>query len=348
MRHPRHFAVGVLAAVAVSCMIKAAANTSMPGLQPGLRAFLADELKFSRQDLADLEAGRIVTGGIAASAPGEVVAAGAVRVRVSRQQFVEHYKDIQRFKNSPDVLQIGRFGHPPAFENLSALSLDKDDLDLRSCRVGHCDVRLPADAIGRFQREVDWTAQDADEQAASLYKHILFKHVKAYVSGEPGRMQSYDDEKRTIRPAEEFAGLVASSPYMGSLVPGLPEHLQMFPDQPLAGAEDFLYWSKEKFGLTPFVTITHVTIAPPTDTSTVIASKDVYSSRYFDASLAMTIVSDAVGTEDEIYLVYVNRSRASALKGSFSGLRRSIVERRAKGSLEDNLKTVKIRLESTP
>jgi len=43
--------------------------------------------------------------------------------------------------------------------------------------------------------------------------------------------------------------------------------------------------------------------------------------------------------------VYVNRSRANALKGALSKLRRSIVERRARGSLEENLKNVKRRLE---
>jgi hypothetical protein len=45
--------------------------------------------------------------------------------------------------------------------------------------------------------------------------------------------------------------------------------------------------------------------------------------------------------------VYVNRSRADALKGAFSGLRRSIVERRARASLEENLRLTKIRLEGS-
>jgi hypothetical protein len=77
-----------------------------------------------------------------------------------------------------------------------------------------------------------------------------------------------------------------------------------------------------------------------------VASKDVYSSRYFDASLSVTLASDAPGTSEEIYLVYVNRSRASALRGAFAGLRRSIVERRAKSSLDEQLKAVKLRLEN--
>ena len=101
--------------------------------------------------------------------------------------------------------------------------------------------------------------------------------------------------------------------------------------------------------MTPFVTVTHVTILPATLAGTVIASKDVYSSRYFDASLTLTIASDGVGAAgNELYLVYMNRSRASALKGPFSSLRRSIVERRVKSSLDENLRLVKLRLEDRP
>ena len=76
-----------------------------------------------------------------------------------------------------------------------------------------------------------------------------------------------------------------------------------------------------------------------------MATKDVYSSRYIDASLALAIASDAVGTPDAFYLVYANRSRATALKGGMSWLRRSVAERRARGGLEESLRTIKIHLE---
>ena len=105
------------------------------------------------------------------------------------------------------------------------------------------------------------------------------------------------------------------------------------------------YWSKERFGLTPFITVTHATITPATAIGSVIASKDVYSTRYFDASLTITIAGDAVTAADAFYLVYVNRSRVNALKGPLARRRRAIVERCSKSSLEENLKNVKLRLE---
>jgi hypothetical protein len=331
-------------ALTVSFAGAAIAVTPASDLQPELRTLLSHELKFSPSDLVDLEKGKVVTHGLGATAVGEIAAVGAVRVNARRDAFLDRYRDIARFKRGADVLQIGRFSDPPAMEDLARLTLDKQDVDLRTCRVGHCDIRLPAETIVRFG-EIDWKARDAEARAAALFKQVLFDNVRAYRSGGPGRIVEYDDEKRAVRPIDDFIGLLQSSPFMDELTPGLTEHLRAFPVSPLPGAEDFLYWSKEKFGLTPFITVTHVTIAPETSRRSVIASKDVYSSRYFDASLTVTVASDAIGVPEAFYLVYVNRSRANALKGPLAGLRRSIVERRAKSSLEENLKTVKIRLE---
>jgi hypothetical protein len=321
------------------------APVASPDSQPELRALLSGELKFSAAELASLNDGRVVVRGLGATSPGEIAALGAVLVHGRRATFIERYRDIVKFKSGPDVIQIGKFSSPPTIGDLEGLMLVKEDVDLRACRVGHCDIRLPAATIGRFQKEIDWKARDADARAAVLFKQVLVAHVSAYLSGDPSRIAAYEDEKRPVHPIEDFAGLLKNSPFIGKLVPGLAEHLQDFPAKRLRGTEDFLYWSKEKFGITPFVTVTHVTIVPSSPTTSVIASKDVYSSRYFDASLTVTIASDAVGATDSFYLVYVNRSRANALKGAFSGLRRSIVERRARDSIDRNLRAVKLRFE---
>jgi hypothetical protein len=332
----------LIAPLAVMALAPAPASD----LQPSLRLLLSRELRFSPSDLAELEKGKVVTRGLRVSAAGEIGAVGGVRVNARRETFVDRYRDIAQFKRGADVLQIGRFSSPPTIDDLAALNLEKQDVDVRSCRVGNCDIRLPAATIVRFQREIDWKSREAESRAAALFKQVLLDNVQAYLSGGPGRIVEYDDEKRPVRPVDDFIALLENSPYIGELVPGLPEYLHAFPARALPGAEDFLYWSKEKFGLTPFVTVTHVTIAPPTPTSAVITSKDVYSSRYLDASLTLTIVSDSVGSLDAFYLVYVNRSRANALKGPLAGLRRAIVERQAIGSLDESLRSVKRRLET--
>ncbi len=92
--------------------------------------------------------------------------------------------------------------------------------------------------------------------------------------------------------------------------------------------------------------MTHAVITRTTAGAFVIASRDVYSSRYFDASLSYAMASPDVDTPNAFYLVYANRSRAAALKGAFASIRRSIVERRARNALEENLRNTRARLEN--
>jgi hypothetical protein len=316
-------------------------------LDPEVRTVLARDLKFSPGEFADLQRGKTVRHTIDTSAPGEVAVAGAIRVDAPKAALLEGLRDIVRFKRNADVLQIGRFSNPPVPADLDPLTVDSNDFDVRSCRVGNCDVRLPAEAIRRLQQDVDVKATDAQEAGARFFKRILFNDITAYVAGSAGRMAQYDDGDRPIRPIDEFDAVLKNTPAIAALAPGLAAHLAAFPTNRLDGAEDFLYWSKEKFGIAPFITITHVTIVCESVHTCVATSKDVYSSRYFDTSLALTIASDSQSNPETFYLVYVNRSRATALKGRFGGLWRSIVGRRSRGSVEDSLKAIKKRLETS-
>jgi hypothetical protein len=314
-------------------------------LQPALHQLLTQHLKFSAGEVADLEQGKAVRHTLPATAQGEVAAVGAIRVRTSKERFAAAYRDIVKFKKNEGVLEIGRFSNPPELSDLDGLTITPDDFDLRECKVGDCAIRLPADDIHRFAREVDWKRPDAASRAASLFKQMLLDNVRAFTSGGPGRITQYDDDALPIMPVDAFHGLLKSSPYIDVALPGLSAHLMSFPADPLPGADDFLYWSKEKFGFAPFISVTHVTLAPEGPHEYVATTRDVYSSRYFDASLALVIASDSVTDPHSFYLFYVNRSRASALRGAFSRIRRSIVERRVRGSLEENLREVKRRLE---
>ena len=334
----------VLVALAVSTAALAA-DQAASDFQPDLRAILVRDLKFSAGELADLEHGKIVKHTLPVDGSREIAAVGGIRVHASKEHFITAYRDIVHFKRGEAVLEIGRFGNPPVLADLDGLTIDRNDFDLRGCRVGDCDIRLPAATIHRFEHEVEWNRPGADARAAALFKQLLVDNAHAYTTGGPGRITQYDDDKTPIMPVEDFAALVKNSPYVDAVLPGLAAHVSAYPADPLAGAEDFLYWSKEKFGIAPFISVTHVTIVPAGPHQYVATTRDIYASRYFDASLAMAIASDSVGDPGSFYLFYVNRSRANALRGAFSRLRRSIVERRAKASLEENLKAVKQRLE---
>jgi hypothetical protein len=335
-------AMALLAAIAAIAAVRVGAQT--PDLDPDVRSVLTRYFRFSTSELSDLLHDRTVKHILDSQTPGEFGAAGATRIHASKAGFVAALRDIVHFKTGPGVLQIGRFSDPPSLDDLAGLTVDKDDFDPTTCRLHDCGIRLPAEWIRRLQHDIDPGAPNAQAQAAAWFKRALLTHVTGYVTGGPGRFVQYDDGESPIRPVEQFEGVLAHMPAIGALVPGLPDHLARFPERRLAAAEDFLYWSKEKFGIAPFISVTHVTIVCPPARTCVTTTKDVYSSRYIDASLALAIASDAAAG-DAFYLVYANRARANALKGRLSGLRHSIVERRARAALDENLKTIKIRLE---
>jgi hypothetical protein len=336
---------GLLASLLIAMAVAPPVTTNQ--VAPALRTVLAKQLKFSARELGDLERGAIVTRTLGESDPGEIAVVAAAWIDASMPEFLTAFRDIVHFKQGEQVVQIGTFSDPPVVADVAPLTITPDDFDGKACHVGDCAIRLPADAIRKVEHDVDWRAPDADARASELLKQMIVDDVRAYWSGAPGRFVEYNDGKKPIRPLDDLAGVLRASPYIDALAPGLGPHLARFPQDRLEGADDFLYWSKEKFGFTPFITVTHVTIVHAASGNAVITTKDVYSSRYFDTSLGLTIASDAAQGGHGFFLVYVNRSRANALKGRFSGLRRSIVERRAAGSMEESLKTVKARLEKS-
>ncbi len=342
---PRIRAAAAIAALLVTVAALRAVGHPPPDLQPELGRVLTRDLHFSSADIVDLERGKIVKRTLPAAAPEEVGVAGAVRVRGSRDRFVATYRDILTFRKTAAVLEIWRFGDPPTISDLDGLTTNHEDFDLRGCKVADCDIRLPASEIRRIATSIDWTQPDADQRASTLFKEILFATVRSYATGAPGLITEYDDGRKPVLPVQAGEDLIRTSPYLDALKPGLGAHVTCFWSHPLDGAEDFLYWTKETFGMAPFISVTHVTVVPSGPHQTVATSRDVYSSRYIDGSLSLMIASDSVGDPGSFYLVYVNRSRASALRGTMAGLRRSIIEHKARGGLETTIRDIKTRFE---
>ena len=238
---------GVAVAVLVSAALAVSAVVPASDLPPTLLSLLSKELKFTASELAELEMGEVVAHRLGATAAGEVGAAGAVRVKGRKEAFVDLYRDIVNFKRGPDVVAIGLFHNPPSVADLEPLPLDARDVDLRSCRVADCDIRLPAATIQRFQHDVDWRSSGAEAHAAALFKDVLVEHVRALRIGGPGSSPS----RRRETPGPACGGFLRLARWFvlhRGTCTGLSKHLMAFSSSPFPGAEDILYWSKEKFG----------------------------------------------------------------------------------------------------
>ena len=106
---PRTLAVFIIGVAALTPSAAGFETTLEPA------AFLRKYGGFSAQDVARAAAGTAVARSIQSDAD-EVAIAGAVSIGVSRQLFMERFRDIAAFKRAPAVLAIGRFSSPPSRE----------------------------------------------------------------------------------------------------------------------------------------------------------------------------------------------------------------------------------------
>ena len=247
----------------------------------------------------------------------EVAIVGVARLKATTTCFVEKFKDIETFKKNPAVLRIRKFVPPLEPRDLEGFRLEPDDLaNLHTCRVGNCKVKLPLGVVERLAREVDWSQPDHDGRAQSIFRDGMQRYLDTYIHHGNAALIEYRDKNKPVRLTDEFRGVLKARPGIAGLVPEFREYLAKYPTGILPEVQEFFYWLTESFGLKPVASVTHVSIYFQPG-RTVIASKQIYASHYFDASLGLTVALDdaAEAPVPSMYLVYLNRSRIDLLSG---------------------------------
>jgi hypothetical protein len=305
------------------------------------RTFLATAFNVSRADMTRIDAGQVLSRTLDAHDPREVATFGVVRIRTTPEIYVERLADIATFKQDEAVLQIGTFSNPPRLEDVADLTLEDSDIQrLGECRVGNCRVQLPADAIDRFQKDVDWRRADASQQANNLMRHILVEHVTLYREFGGAASMEYADTPESVNLQREFISLVKAGGAIWRHFAGVRQHLIGYPAVHTKTTIDVMYWSKERVRQ-PVVTVTHLAISRTAGTSPAdyaIASKQIYATHYFDASLGMTfLLRDRSASSPATYVAYLNLSRVDVFRGVLGGIARRIVTTRARSFVSERL-----------
>jgi hypothetical protein len=301
-------------------------------------------------DLARIDARQVVSRTVPVGDRREVGTIGVVRMRVRPEFYVERLADIATFKRDEAILQIGTFGNPPHAKDVADLTLDESDLRiLRSCRVGNCGMQLSADAIERFQQNVDWQQADAAHQANRVMRQIVVEYAASYARSGNRAAMRYADQPEAVDLAQEFISLSGSDSRAWVPFSGLHQHLLDYPFGKSPGMRDLLYWSKELVGRRAVVSVTHLAIAempPGSAASFAIASKHIYGTHYFVASVGLTVLlRDPSTPSAATYVVYVNRSRIDLFDGTFGGVLRKVVSSKARSLVAKQLGRMQTTLE---
>jgi hypothetical protein len=336
--------IRLLVAQTLAVLLAAAALSSQSQMPVDGVSVLRPYVRATDAELKRLERGSVLTKTLDSPDGKEVTSFGAIRVACSSDVFAERVRDIERFKASEYVLQIGRFQAEPSARDLSGLSLDPSDREaMRTCKPGNCGLRLPAATMERFRTTIPWGTPGEPAAAAAAMRQFLADEARTYLAGGSATLPNYADEVGTTPRAAAFRNLLRPSEFKAESQPELFRWLDEFPRTPLDGADSFLYWSREKFGLKPTISMSHSVLVRRNGT-VLFGSKQVFASHYFEASLGMALFVPVPGANYG-YVTYLNRSRVDTLRGFLAPIARLVAARRARDGLERMLLGVKGKLE---
>jgi hypothetical protein len=347
---PAPACAGCSAAVAAALLLASPAPGLLAAANDAARQFLAAELHVTPAELKRLDQGTVITRFLDTPDRREVAVQGIVRIDIDAGTYIERLTDIVSFKRHEAVLEIGVFGKAPGASDMADLTLERGDLkDLRGCRVGDCDWKLPAETIRRLQQQVPWGGAEAERRAQEVIREDLAAYVARYQRDGGRALMRYDSGRTPVMVAEEFRALLDSDAGLLDRFPALVQHVRGYPDGRRTGIRDVIYWSREKAGPSPVLSITHMAFAPGeagSPASHVVMSRQIYGSKYFDASMGLTLVlPDTARGGPASFVVYVNRSRLDVFGGLFGGIVRRTVRSRVRSGMADSLARVKVAME---
>jgi hypothetical protein len=263
-------------------------------------------------DRAHLDRGDIVTKMLDAENKSEIRTLVVLHVPASEGQFLACLKDPQCMKRAGDMVGAGLLPDKPATDDLRGVGLDKRELGVLShCQVNHCDIRLSAEDIERFRKDIPWTTPESRTKAEELFRELVAGYATSYRSGGDEVLPTYSNNPHPIRVHDSLHDLMATSLPVLDQVPELLRYVHDFPASSLKPIDQFLYWYKERMWRETVIAVNHVVIYERNDKDAkrlFTVSKQIFASNYYDSSLEVAEFYRPEGA-DHSTLVFLGASR---------------------------------------
>ena len=339
---------GMVIAVILSIAMISSAQTSSP--EPG--TFFRKYIHLSDAAIESIERGEPVTAELTSKTPDKIYIFGAVYIRARPEEYLKFATDMDRLRNLPRYIGIGRFSDPPKLSDLEGLTMKQDEItSMRSCKPGHCAVQLSADSMQRFQKEINWREPTAPSQATNLARQMILETLQRYIAGGNIAVGTYRDYSNSLPFAEQFQSLLSRQDFLPVYLPELNRFLLDYPNTELPNSESMFYWEKVDFGLKPTLRLNHAVIyraEGPRGAAQVIAVKQLYASHYFQVALDLSAaLTDTSRPEDSGFLlVTLKASRQEGVSGLLGSIRRKIIVSKTRSAQKGDLAAIKRTLET--
>jgi hypothetical protein len=311
-------------------------------------AALLGRIGFTAREIGDVERG-VAVARVLDTDNREIAVIGAVRINASPDPLAARFRQLDYLRGREAVLQLGTFGRVPSAADLQALRFEAYDLDVRDCRPGDCKVRLSAEDISRFTREVNWGAPDWATASAKIWRDVLSGYASGYVARGAAALPVFVNKEEALKVESERAILLRQLEVLEPCAPQLYRYVRTPAGGRPRGLEDLTYWAVEDFGVRPVMRVVHQAMyrAPGPDASLAIASSQIYAAHYLDAAENFVCALVRPGSSGrEFYLISVNRARTRSLSGVLRAFARSTVRGRSRDAMEKILTSTKASLEA--
>jgi len=324
----------------------APSQSSPSGLPLGVEKYVTAHVKLTEPERKNLSEGGPVTKLLDADKSKEVAVFGAIWIAAPIRRYLEAVTDIENFERGGAFKVTKRISSPPNLRDFSQLRLPEEDLqDLRTCRVGDCEVKFGEDALERFRTRVDWEGAKAGDAANAIAQQLALEYATSYLQGGNERLAVYRDQSRPTFVAQEFRLMIDNMPELTVYMPEVRRYLLEYPKVTLPGVSSFLYWQESEFGLKPLIRINHVAVREGPD-GAIVASKMLYASHYFWTGLELRMLLPDSKRGAGFWLITVNRSRSDGLSGSTGFFLRNVVRGKVEEGMLDALRKTKQMMES--
>jgi hypothetical protein len=306
----------------------------------------------SPEQVADIRNGQAVAKDLESRVPDEIFVFGAIYINADPEKYVSFANDLDRLRKLSEFLAIGTFSSPPQVSDLKGFALTSDDIaDLKKCRPGNCDIQLPARAMERVRKSVNWSVADRDQQVNQLVQKAAVQLLVAYQQKGNQVLGEYNDKKHPTVVPEQFKYMLSYAKALPRYMPTLADYLINYPNRRPAHVSDKFQWANVKFGLKPTLRITHIVTmrgSGPDEPAVAIAEKQLYSSHYFETALDLTfcVRDDRDPTRPGFFLIKAMGSEQAGLTGFKGSIVRRVAVDRSVSSLEKSLAVIKTTLES--
>lgn len=312
-----------------------------PAATAGVEQILAQRLGSSAADVQRFTSGQAVVYDVPATADNEVAAVGAIRAKGDLRRILAWLKDIAAFMKASGTENVGAIASPATAAEFARLNIDTVDFsDLKSCKPGDCEIRMPPQFLKRFQSEVAWNTPDAQSQAATLARTLIAEYVAAYQKGGDAALGAFHDPANPKTQQAEFQDMLRRSTKAWEFSQPFASYLETFPANAPSGTESRFYWTRDAISRKPTLTLHHVVLQEMPGGRLLVADKQFYATRQIDAGLMIAFgVPNADNTSFD--LVVSVKVRASAIRGVTGKLFRGRVEKEVREALTTYLEWIK-------